>query len=115
MLGVPVWVGHFTGKLVLKMQLSLQCIIKVCNVRYMSIQALSTDVPVFDEADRMRKALRVANVSVQEMADYLGVSRNTVSRWINGAVPAKGAVLRAWALRTGVSYEWLSAGRPAKR
>ena len=63
----------------------------------------------------MRKALREAHVPVQDMADYLGVSRNTVSRWINGAVPAKGAVLRAWSQRTGVPYEWLAAGRPASK
>jgi transcriptional regulator with XRE-family HTH domain len=81
----------------------------------MSMQTISTEVPEFDEADRLRKALRVADVPVQDMADYLGVSRNTVSRWINGAVPAKGAVLRAWALRTGVSYEWLAAGRAPSR
>lgn len=57
----------------------------------------------------MRKALREAHVPVQDMADYLGVSRNTVSRWINGAV------LRAWSQRTGVPYEWLAAGRPASK
>lgn len=40
----------------------------------------------FDLADRMRKALRVSGVTVQQMADYLGVSRNTVSTWINGHI-----------------------------
>lgn len=80
----------------------------------MSIQPVVLQTPKFDEADRLRKALREANVSVNEMAEYLGVSRNTVSRWINGAVPAKSHVMRLWAMRTGVPYEWLAAGR-AKR
>jgi transcriptional regulator with XRE-family HTH domain len=81
----------------------------------MSIQTVVHNVPEFDEADRMRKALRVAHVPVNDMADYLGVSRNTVSRWINGTVPPKAGVLRAWAMRTGVPYEWLSAEAPVRR
>jgi len=31
----------------------------------------------WDVADRMRKSLRVSGVGVQDMADYLGMSRNT--------------------------------------
>lgn len=65
------------------------------------------DVPVFDTADRLRKALRTSGVGVQEIADYLGVSRNTVGAWINGRVtPGKGMVM-LWALRTGAPFEWL--------
>jgi DNA-binding XRE family transcriptional regulator len=67
-------------------------------------------VPSFDLADRLRKALREADVSVQEMADYLEVSRNTVGRWINGHVDPSGAVVRLWALRTGVPHAWLRDG-----
>ena len=74
-----------------------------------------THTPSFDEADRLRKALRESGVSVQEMAEYLGVSRNTVSRWINGAVPPKAHVMRLWALRTGVPYEWLAGKRSVSR
>jgi transcriptional regulator with XRE-family HTH domain len=81
----------------------------------MSIEQAVPQIPVFDEADRLRKALREADIGVQEMAEYLGVSRNTVSRWINGAVPPKSHVLRLWALRTGVPYEWLAAGRVPRR
>jgi len=81
----------------------------------MSILQTVPHTPEFDEADRLRKALREAEVSVNDMAEYLGVSRNTVSRWINGAVPAKSHVMRLWAMRTGVPYEWLAAGRPGKQ
>jgi transcriptional regulator with XRE-family HTH domain len=67
-------------------------------------------VPEFDLADRMRKALRTSGVGVQEMADYLGVARNTVSTWINGRIEPSTQTKRLWALRTGVSFEWLEHG-----
>lgn len=63
-----------------------------------------------DLADRMRKSLRVSGVSVQTMADYLEVNRITAGRWINGHTKPSTAVLRLWALRTGVPYEWLRHG-----
>ena len=71
------------------------------------------DIPRWDTADRMRKALREADIGVQEMADYLGVARNTVSTWINGRIAPSKQTLRLWALRTGVSYEWLSEMDPS--
>ena len=67
-------------------------------------------VPEWDLADRMRKALRTAHLGVQEMADYLDVSRNTVGTWINGRVDPSVQTLRLWALRTGVPYGWLVTG-----
>lgn len=76
----------------------------------MSIQAESAVVPVFDVADRMRKALRESDVGVQEMADYLEVSRSAVGKWINGHITPSAQTVRLWALRTGVPYEWLRDG-----
>lgn len=67
-------------------------------------------VPQWDVADRMRKALREADVGVQEMAEYLGVGRSTVSTWINGRIAPGKQTMRLWALRCGVSYEWLATG-----
>lgn len=64
----------------------------------------------FDLADRMRKALRISGMGVSEMAEYLGVARNTVSTWINGKIRPSTQTLRLWALRTGVPYEWLLNG-----
>lgn len=78
---------------------------------------MSGSVPEWDTADRMRKALRVADIGVQEIADYLGVSRNTVSTWINGRITPSLQTLRLWALRCGVDFEWLAAdeiGRPRR-
>lgn len=70
-------------------------------------------VPEWDLADRMRKALRHADIGVAEMADYLGVSRRSVSNWINGSVEPSLQTLRLWSLRTGVPLEWVLAGVPA--
>jgi len=58
----------------------------------------------------MRKALRESDAGVQEIADYLGVSRTAVSSWINGRNRPSRPVLRLWALRTGVPLEWLLDG-----
>jgi len=44
------------------------------------------------------------------MVDYLDVSRNTVSRWVNGTGPIKKSMLRLWALKTGVPFTWLESG-----
>ena len=70
-----------------------------------------TDAWRFDLADAMHSTLRRSGIGVQEMADYLGVNRSTVSTWINGRIVPGKPALRAWALRTGVSYEWLCAVR----
>lgn len=75
---------------------------------------LVASVPQWDRADRMRKALRHADppVSVQGMADYLGVTRQTVGTWINGHIEPSTQTLRLWALHTGVPFNWLRDGDP---
>jgi transcriptional regulator with XRE-family HTH domain len=85
------------------------------NSRCMSEQPRSGVDLEFDLADRMRKALRVANVGVAEMADYLGVARTSVGNWINGRVRPGTQTLRLWSLRCGVPYEWLVEGECAVR
>lgn len=67
-------------------------------------------VPEWDLPDRMRKALRHAQIETQEMARYLGVSRTSVSNWVNGHNRPSRPALRLWALRCGVPYEWLAEG-----
>jgi len=68
----------------------------------------------FDTADRMRKSLRVAGFTVHDMAEYLGVTRGTVSTWINGHVEPSVQTLMLWAMHTGVPYEWLTGGAPVR-
>lgn len=72
------------------------------------------DIPEWTLGWRLQRALAHAGVSVEEMADEIGVSRSTVSRWLNdrGSPPRIGYV-RLWALRTGCSLEWVLGWRPA--
>lgn len=72
---------------------------------------MAAPVLEWDVADRMRKALRVSKVGVQEMAEYLDVERGTVSTWINGRIGPKTQTLRLFALKTGVPFEWLRTGQ----
>ena len=73
-------------------------------------KAIGLAIPEWDLADRLRKALRHSGLGPREMADYLGVARNTVSTWINGRIVPSAPVVRLWAQRTGVDYGWLRDG-----
>jgi transcriptional regulator with XRE-family HTH domain len=64
----------------------------------------------FDKADRMRRALRVSGIAVGDMAEYLQVSRNTVTAWINGRNEPRRRDLAAFAMRTGFPVKWLETG-----
>lgn len=64
----------------------------------------------FDTADRLNKALNIAGISSAEMADYLGVGRNTISNYTHGRTRPRKATMRDWARRTGVPEEWLEHG-----
>ena len=67
-------------------------------------------IPPETIGDRMRRALRKENISVQEMAEYLGVSRNTVGTWINDHIRPSEQTFKLWAMRTGVPLQWLKEG-----
>lgn len=69
----------------------------------------------FDLADRLRKSLRVSGVSVGSMARSLGVSRNTVSNWINGRGRPSDAQLTVWAAVTDAPGSWLESGEPPSK
>lgn len=69
----------------------------------------------FDTADRLRKALRFAGVSVQEMAEHLGLSRNSIGRYINGHIEPDRRTLMLWALRCGVPLDWLTGDELASQ
>ncbi len=99
----------------MRAQVVTRCLLSIrhalCDPEAVSTQTTtSVMVPEFDRADRMRKALRVAGISVQDIAEYLGVARNTVSTWINGRIEPSIQTVRLWALRTNVPYEWLQTG-----
>jgi transcriptional regulator with XRE-family HTH domain len=77
----------------------------------MTMEPLGVDTRLeFDLADRMRRALRVSDIAVGDMADYLGVTRGTVSTWINGRITPDRRTLMLFAMRTGFPLEWLEHG-----
>ena len=64
----------------------------------------------FDLADRIRKAMRVRDLSVQEVADALGVNRNTIGNWTNGRATPSTPALMAFSSVVGVPLVWLQTG-----
>lgn len=71
-------------------------------MRYMNVQ--------WDQADRLRKAMRHAGLTSGDVAARLEVSRNAVSSWITGRHKPRPRDLRAFARITGYSAEWLATG-----
>ena len=74
----------------------------------MTVEQMPEQAPEWDLPDRMRKALRHAGLQTQEMAEYLGVSRTSVSNWINGRNRPSRPALRLWAMRCRVPFSWLA-------
>ena len=72
----------------------------------------SGGVPQFEMRHRMALALESRDISIGEIADYLGVHRNTVGGWLAGRTRPSTASVKLWALRTGVPYSWLTTGTP---
>jgi transcriptional regulator with XRE-family HTH domain len=65
-------------------------------------------VPEWTTSDRLRKAREHAGLQQAELATAIGVGRTSVVRYEAGqSVPSR-PVLLAWAMRTGVSLEWLA-------
>lgn len=97
-------------------QISLHQYLKVpsfCAIMFaMSIQ-IAVGVPTWDVADRMSKSLKVSGLSVGDMAVYLDVRRETISKWTNDRTEPSTQTLRLWALKTGVDYNWLTTGNPS--
>lgn len=68
-------------------------------------------VPQLTLGWRLQLALHHADMKVQDMADYLGVTRSTLSRWMNDhGTPPRPAFTMQWALRCGVPHAWLRNG-----
>ncbi len=65
-------------------------------------------IPQWTLGDRMGKALDHAGIGMQEMADYLGVSRNSVSNWVHGRITPSRQTLLLWSMRTGVDLDWIA-------
>lgn len=60
--------------------------------------------------DRMHRAMRISDMSTQELADKMGVHRNSVRNYLTGRRQPNRPALIAWAFATGVPLTWLETG-----
>lgn len=68
-------------------------------------------IPVFTEADRLRKARELTGLNRADFAEVVGVSTGTVANYETGSTTrVKPLVRRAWAMATGVPALWLETG-----
>lgn len=68
-------------------------------------------VPDWTIGWRLQRALGHAGIASGDIAVELGVSRATVSRWLNDkGMPLRWAYIDRWADLTGVSSRWLCHG-----
>jgi transcriptional regulator with XRE-family HTH domain len=68
-------------------------------------------VPEWTISDRLRKARELTGLDQRDFARDIGVSRGTVRNYERGISTApKRPILLAWAMRSGVSLDWLLDG-----
>lgn len=68
-------------------------------------------VPQLTLGWRLKMALNMANLSREQMAEALGVSPATVSRWMaDKGAPPRRAFIQAWSNVTHVELHWLESG-----
>lgn len=66
--------------------------------------------PAFELRHRLARALEIADLTNEQMAEVLGVSTTTIRNYVSGRTSPKDGMLRQWALRCGVPYQWLKTG-----
>lgn len=76
----------------------------------MSTSTIEHGIPTLTLGWRLKMAL--GEHKAEWMAEQLGVSRQTLSRWMadRGKPPARAYILQ-WALATGVDQKWLETGQ----
>lgn len=70
------------------------------------------DCPEVQTYHRLRIARMHAGLDPQQLAEKIGVSRNTISNAELGRVNTRRVVINAWALACGVSAHWIMTGLP---
>lgn len=68
------------------------------------------NVPPIEVRHRLRIAREYAGLEQNELAERIGVSRNTIGNMEKGHTKPRQIVLNAWALATGVPVKWLEKG-----
>ena len=76
----------------------------------MSEPQSEAEIPPWDVADRMGKAMHASGVTLGEMALYLGCHRNTVTNYLRSRSKPSRATLIAWADITRFPLDWLETG-----
>lgn len=71
-------------------------------------------IPVWTLGDKLRKARLDAGLDQRELAAELGIARNSVMTYESGKTAPRRPVLLAWAMRTGVSLDWLTGETPGR-
>ena len=68
-------------------------------------------IPEFHMGHRMRLVLHDRGYSVQEAADHLEVSRNTITNWFEGHNRPRARDLKAFCLWLRIPQQWLETGQ----
>jgi len=82
----------------------------LCDDVHMNEPQSDVEIPPWDVADRMGKAMHASGVTLAEMALYLGCHRNTVTNYLRGRSKPSRATLIAWADKTRFPLDWLETG-----
>lgn len=77
----------------------------------MTTDAADTQIPELTLGWRLRMAMERSGVDQREWASYLGVNRNTITRWTHDKGPVARGYLIAISLRSGVPVEWIETGK----
>ena len=67
-------------------------------------------IPQWTLSDRLRKAREVTHMDQVAFAEHIGISRQSVSAAESGRSTPRELTIRAWAMATGVSLDWLRDG-----
>src|SRR5690349_19437899 len=76
----------------------------------MTTDISTTRIPELTLGWRLRMAMENTDLDQGEWANYLGVNRNTITRWTHDKSPVARGQLIAISLRSGVPIEWIENG-----
>lgn len=68
------------------------------------------DTLTFELHHRLARTIEAGRTSVDDMAAIFECHRNTVLNYVAGRTAPRKRDVREWALRTGVSFDWLWEG-----
>ncbi|QKY80038.1 immunity repressor [Gordonia phage Doggs] len=80
------------------------------KLRRMTSAYESGKIPEIQVHHRLRIAREWAGLEQSELADRIGISRQSVSKAESGKTEPRRITLNAWALATGVPVSWLRNG-----